>query len=182
MNSTKFKAITILITGYSASGKTTLGTLLKSDLEKEGINNVVLLDGEAVRKKLNNNKYLVKDRNSLGIHKARLALECNQEGKIAIITGIYHDRNIREKVRQLIDNYLEVFLECSAKVCASRDYKGHYKKALNGEYSNFVGVTEPYQKSINYPPEIVIDTTKNTINESAATLLSFTLKYLKVKS
>ena len=176
------KPLTILITGLSASGKTTLGKRLKSDLEMEGINDVVLLDGEAVREQLNNYKYLNRNRNSIGIHKAHLAKDYNDDGKIAIVTGIYHQRDIREQIREIIDNYVEVYLKCDVNVCALRDYKGHYEKAFNGEYSNFIGVTDSYQESNNFLPELVLETSKYNIDESAKKLLSYILKMINAKS
>ena len=42
-------ASTILITGISASGKTTLGKRLQKNLLETGLNDVRLLDGEVIR-------------------------------------------------------------------------------------------------------------------------------------
>ena len=47
-------------------------------------------------------------------------------------------------MRKIMANVMEVYLECPIKVCAQRDYKDNYEKAYNGQYDNFVGVTEPY--------------------------------------
>ena len=46
------KPITIVITGISASGKSTLGVRLRDGLIDAGINNVELLDGEDIRRRL----------------------------------------------------------------------------------------------------------------------------------
>ena len=44
-----------------------------------------------------------------------------------------------------------------------------YKKALAGEIKNFTGVSDPYEPPIH--PEIVIDTQKETPEDSAARIL-----------
>lgn len=167
---------TIWITGLAASGKTTLATKLSEDLQRLGVQNVIVLDGEAVREQLEQFSYLTEDRNTVGIKKAMLALNYNQKGKNVIVTGIAHHRLTREKVRAMFQRYAEVYLECSVQVCASRDYKGHYERAFKGEYKNFIGVTEPYQKSAE--PELVLNTGKTSIEECAKTLLEFTLQFI----
>ena len=45
------KAPTIFFTGISASGKSTLGKILKEDLEENGTHNIIFLDGEDMRMK-----------------------------------------------------------------------------------------------------------------------------------
>ncbi|TET68571.1 MAG: adenylyl-sulfate kinase, partial [Candidatus Zixiibacteriota bacterium] len=46
-----------------------------------------------------------------------------------------------------------------------RDVKGLYKKAIAGEIKNFTGVSDPYEAPDN--PEVVCDTAKETVEESA---------------
>ena len=167
---------TIWITGLSASGKTTLATRLAKDLERLGIQNVLVLDGEEVRDQLEQFCYLTEDRNAIGIQKALLALSYNRSGKNVIVTGIAHHRETREKVRRMFKRYAEIYLECSVDICAQRDCKGHYERAFKGEYKNFIGVTEPYQKSIQ--PELVLNTEQRSVDECAKTLLEFILQFI----
>ena len=60
-----------------------------------------------------------------------------------------------------------------------RDVKGLYKKALNNEISNFVGLDPnvPYQVPIN--PDITINTQSSEVEESFKEL-KMTLKNLKI--
>ena len=51
------QAPTIWFTGLSASGKTTLSERLYNDLQKLGVTNVELLDGESVRDMLKNHSF-----------------------------------------------------------------------------------------------------------------------------
>lgn len=151
MNNNSVQAGTIFITGISASGKSTMGKRLRDNMVKNGINNVMLLDGEDIRGQLEKRGkhygYSDDDRTTVALQIARLALEYNQKGIICIICSICHIRKIREEMRSIIENVMEVHLDCSVDICAKRDYKGNYSKAFRGLYDNFVGVTEPYQES-----------------------------------
>jgi len=104
------------------------------------------------------------------------ARDLNRKGKSVITTGIAHHRDTRQKIRNIFDYYYEVYLKCSAKHCADRDFKGHYKKAFAGEYENFIGVTEDYEEST---PELILDTQNESIDECSQKLLNFTLDILK---
>ena len=44
-----------------------------------------------------------------------------------------------------------------------------YKKALAGEIQNFTGISDPYEEPLN--PEIVVETDKETLEESVGKVL-----------
>ena len=56
-------------------------------------------------------------------------------------------------------------------VAEDRDVKGLYKKARRGELKNFTGIDSPYEAPEN--PEIYIDTTKNTSEQSAEAIVEY---------
>ena len=173
----KLNTGTIWITGLSASGKSTLGGNLYNDLKAIGVNNVKLLDGEAVREELGDTSgYGTNERNAILEKTIQMVRECNDNGNIAIVSTISHKRAIRQRARDTITNFMEVFLDCPLEVCVERDYKGHYQKALNGEHENFVGITEPYETS--ELPELVIDTKSLTIVECRELLFGKVVEYL----
>lgn len=172
----KLKISTIWLTGLSASGKSTLTTRLLDDLNRLGIKNVTLLDGEAVREKFSNNDFDSKSREEIGRKKIELAIEENLNGNIALISGIAHKRAWREEAREKIENYFEVYLDADVNVCAKRDYKDQYRKALSGELENFVGVTEFYEKSTTV--DLVLNTGTNSIESCADQLLKNVLKFI----
>lgn len=171
---------TILITGIPASGKSTLGARLRDDLLKVGINNVVFLDGEDIREQLKKEGkhygYSSAQRKELGAQVARIALEYNRKGVICVVSAIYHLKEARQQIRLAVDNIMEVHLRCPVTVCAQRDYKGNYRKAFQGLYDNFIGVTEPYQESENV--ELRLDTAALTIKESSRVLLESSLDFI----
>jgi adenylylsulfate kinase len=65
-----------------------------------------------------------------------------------------------------------VYLKADVEICKQRDYKGVYEKALNGELQNFSGVNDIYEEPQH--AEIVIDTSKISINEAVKIIVKFT--------
>ena len=57
-----------------------------------------------------------------------------------------------------------------------RDVKGLYKRARSGEIPNFSGISSPYEAPEN--PEITIDTTGMTVEESVDYLMEELKKYI----
>ena len=155
------KAVAIWFTGLSASGKSTLSEALYNKLKEKNVNNLILLDGEFVRDKLKYYGYETTNRNEIGIQKSKLALKYINKGNHTIITGIAHHKETRKIIRNMFPYFYEIYLKCDVEVCANRDFKGNYKKAFDGEYDNFIGVTEPYEES---EPELIIETDKNSID------------------
>lgn len=179
MTTLPLKPGTIWITGLSASGKSTLGQHLYKDLQEKGITNIELLDGEELRKRLDKAYgYSIEDRNAVIENLIRIARESNAKGNLVIVCTISHKKEIREKARAQIPNFVEVYLDCTVDVCAKRDYKDHYRRAQNGEYEMFVGITDPYEVSKN--PELVINTAVNSVESSAQILLEHTLALLRI--
>ncbi len=177
----KLNVGTIWITGLSASGKSTLGGKLFNDLKAIGVNNVKLLDGETIREELGDTfGYGTNERNAMLEKTIQMVRECNDNGNIAIVSTISHKRAIRQRARDAITNFMEVFLDCPLEVCIERDYKGHYKKAIIGEHEGFIGITESYETSDS--PELVINTKSLTIVECQKLLLDEVVRFLDRKS
>ncbi|MBC8373132.1 MAG: adenylyl-sulfate kinase [Phycisphaerae bacterium] len=171
---------TIWITGIPASGKTTLGKCLYEALLSRGISNVEWLDGEEVRKRLKDMYgFSTDDRTEVARYVIKLVREYNTEGKVVLVSTISHRIETRSWIRSEIDRFMEVYLKCSAGVCAARDYKDHYRKAFNGEYSNFPGVSEPYEES---DPELVLDTANSSVSECSELLVARALEFIGAQS
>jgi len=58
---------------------------------------------------------------------------------------------------------------CPVEVCAKRDVKGLYQKAMAGEIQHFTGVNDPYEEPLN--PEITCYTDKESIEESVGKVI-----------
>ena len=171
-----FKPGMIWITGLSAAGKTTLAERLTDDLKRQGLEDVVLLDGEAVRDHLRLLGYSEDDRREIAFRKAEIARKYNDAGMAVIVTGITAQRVTRQQIRRNVGRFMEVYLNCPVEVCAKRDYKGHYKKALDGTIADFVGVSMAYEVSDH--PELTLDTAEQSVDECAHILLRHAMRFL----
>jgi adenylylsulfate kinase len=169
---------TIWFTGLSACGKSTLSQKLYDDLVSIGVENVVLLDGEVLRERIKDKNFDNNSREKIGVIKAEIALRENQKGNIVLISGIASKRKWRQDIRDMIDRYFEVYLKCSAAACAERDYKGHYKKAIAGEYENFAGITEEYEE--HEFVDLQLDTGTSAIEYCSGVLLDKVKEYLLI--
>jgi len=69
-------------------------------------------------------------------------------------------------VRREIGAFVEVYVKASLDECVRRDTKGLYRRALAGEIPQFTGVSDPYEEPLR--PELVIDTEREVVGESAA--------------
>jgi adenylylsulfate kinase len=168
---------TVWITGLSCSGKTTLGQRLYDDLRGKGVRKIEFLDGEDMRERLDRvyghsleERYLVLSK------VVEIVRECNEKGNIAIVSTVSHQRRAREIARKEIEHFMEVYLSCPVETCADRDYKGHYKRALNDRTEFFPGITEPYE--VSESPQLVLDTSSLSVEECSAALLEHVEKFL----
>ena len=89
----------------------------------------------------------------------------SRNGVIAIVAAISPYRAVRLELRQSIENFVEVHVDCPLGVLIARDGKGLYRKALRGEIAHFTGISDPYEQPLN--PELVINTSIESPEESA---------------
>ena len=174
-------AKTILITGISASGKSTLGARLQTNLVGKGLDCVKLLDGESIRKTLSQSGkhygYTMEDRHKVALEIAEMASELNKNGINCIICTIAHMRKTRMQMRTIVGDVMEIYLDCPINICAERDYKDQYAMAFKGSLDNFVGVTEPYQKSKFV--DHILYTGKDTIERCSQELFELAIEYFQ---
>jgi adenylylsulfate kinase len=92
-------------------------------------------------------------------------------GSIVLCTFISPLRCQRDQVRALIPEgrFLEVFVRCSLKTCVQRDPRGLYKKAIDGEISQFTGINAPYEEPLN--PDVILDTEHKSIQDNLKAVL-----------
>lgn len=164
------KPLAVWITGLSASGKTTLGGALVRHLTASGLA-AVWLDGAEIRGRLDRSYGYSREERVLVVDKiGEMAAEVNDAGQIAVVSTISHVQSARTAVRTRLKNFFEIYLNCPPEVCATRDYKGQYRRAFDGELDNFVGVTEPYEESSKV--ELAIDTAALSADEVLASAIA----------
>ena len=171
---------TIWITGITASGKTTLGNeLYKRLLRQRHLKKIVFLDGDEVRKKLKKNYgHKIEDRLASLKDLVQVAKKYYDKKMIVIVSTVSFKRQMREYARRMMPHFMEVFLDCSLDVCSQRDFKGHYKRAFNGEYETFIGVTDEYELSLQ--PELTLRTDIKSIDECSEILFKKTIDFLNL--
>jgi adenylylsulfate kinase len=164
------KGLTLWFTGLSGSGKSTLANVLVQRLRDSG-RQVELLDGDAVRTNLTADLGFSKEDRDENIKRiAFVSKLLSRNGVVAITAAISPYQEARDRARSEIDDFVEVFVDCPLEVCASRDVKGLYAKALRGEIPHFTGVSDPYEPPPN--PEIWIHSDRQSPEESADMVLS----------
>lgn len=170
MNLGTSSGFTVWLTGMSGAGKSTLAHGLANRLHRLG-KIVEVLDGEEVEKMLAIGAAGTKDdRNAEARKLAWLCKLVTRGGGIIIQSAIESPyRETRDEARRQIGRFAEVFVECPTEVLIQRDKSGKYKKALSGELKTLVGITEPYEPPTH--PEVVIDTSKHTIDEAVEHIL-----------
>ncbi len=169
------QGFTVFLTGLSGSGKSTIANVLMAKLMEIGDRPVTLLDGDIVRKNLSSELGFSKEHRDLNIRRIGfVASEITKNRGVAICAPIAPYRGVRREVRQLIDSvgaFIEVHVAAPLEVCEARDRKGLYAKARAGLIKGFTGIDDPYEEPEN--AEIVLDTSKLSVEESAAHILLY---------
>lgn len=166
----------IWLTGRPCSGKTTLAHSLNQFL-KVRTWRTVLLDGDVIRPTLwPELTFTTEDRKENVLRFATLANMFVQEGVLPIVSVVSPNRGVRELVRKGVlsdpllnplscyKDFIEVYVNAPYEVCAARDVKGMYAKALHGDIRNFTGVGSDYEPPLH--PEVECHTDVETIEES----------------
>ena len=167
------KGATIWLTGLSGSGKSTIAVELEHALI-ENKHQAFILDGDNIRHGLNKNLGFSPEDRTENIRRigevAKLFTEANI---ITIAAFVSPYREDRDNVRKLLGRgeFVEIYVKCSLEVCETRDTKGLYKKARAGEVKDFTGISAPYEEPLN--PELTIDSSKLSIEESTRTILDY---------
>ena len=161
------KPFVLWFTGLPCSGKSTLSNIAFEHLSEKGYK-VETLDGDVVRAVFMNVGFTEEERNRHIQRVGFLASMLEKNGIIVVASFVSPYKESRAFVRKLCSNFREIYVSTSAKECERRDTKGMYKKARNGEIENFTGISDPYEVPDN--PELIVDTEKETIEESSLKL------------
>src|SRR5713226_8526594 len=156
MNKSEALGFVIWLTGLPGSGKTTMASLLETELRERGLR-VETLDGDEVRKNLSPDLGFSRlDRETHAKRVAYVSRLLSRNGVITIVALISPFQSVRDDARKLIGRFVEVWVKCSVETCRIRDPKGLYKRAADCKMSNLTGIQDPYEPPVN--PEITVDT------------------------
>ena len=194
---------TIWFTGLSGSGKSTVAVALEQELIRRG-HAAYVLDGDNIRFGLNAGPKILMETRGVAEEQAKrfglgfgaadreenvrrigeVAKLFADAGLFALTSFISPYRKDRDAARTIHEQnkagaipFVEVFLDTPIETCERRDPKGLYKQARDaaaaGKGMGFTGVDDPYEAPAN--PELTLDASKQTVEESVAAVLNYLL-------
>jgi len=167
------KGVTVWMTGLSASGKSTIASILEQMLLHKR-KHAYRLDGDNIRHGLNKNLGFSAEDRAENIRRiGEVAKLFTDAGVIAITSFISPYKKDRDAVRagMKTGEFVEVYINVSLAGAEKRDPKGLYKKARAGEIKGFTGIDDPYEAPDK--AEIVIDTERTSAADAAQLILSY---------
>jgi adenylyl-sulfate kinase len=161
----------VWLTGLSGAGKSTLAAKLAPALAERG-HRVELLDGDEVRTHLGQGLGFSRaDRDTNIARIGYVAGKLARHGVVVLVAAISPYRQARDQVRASVEGFVEVHVAAPLAVCADRDPKGLYAKALAGQLPQFTGISDPYEPPL--APEILLHTDTETVDESVHQVLAW---------
>lgn len=165
------EGFTLWLTGLSGAGKTTIALGLEQQLRERGVR-IERLDGDVVREGLTRDLGFSKEDRDKNIERVTFVAKLLSRNGVSVIASFISPyRAARQIAREQTTNFIEVFVSAPLEVCAARDVKGLYAKALAGELKNFTGVDDPYETPES--PEITVHTDRETVEQSVASIIRY---------
>ena len=171
------KGALIWFTGLSASGKSTIAHLVEKELHRRGCSTYVF-DGDNVRHGLCSDLLFSNEDRAENIRRIGEMVKLFVDAGLIVLTAFISPyRQDRQRVRSLLKDgqFLEVYVECPAEICAARDKKGIYAKAKEGLIKDFTGISAPYEAPEN--PELVIHSYKEGAVKDAGRVIELLERY-----
>jgi bifunctional enzyme CysN/CysC len=164
---------TVLLTGLSASGKSTIAVALERRLVESG-QSAYLLDGDNIRHGLSEDLGFSPAERTEHIRRvgqvARLMADAGTIAVVSLISPLAADReHLRAAHAQANLPFIEVFVDTPVEECERRDPKGLYAQARAGQIKGFTGIDAPYERPER--PELRVDTTVTGVPEAAAQIM-----------
>lgn len=171
------KGFVLWFTGLSGAGKSTIADAVYEKLNSEGYR-VERLDGDIVRENLTKDLGFSKEDRNENIRRVAFVSHLLSKHGVGVIASFISPyRNERQMVRDMCNNFIEVYISTPLEICEERDCKGLYAKARKGEIENFTGISDPYEAPEK--PEIeVCCTDKDGAEKYAQKVLNDLKKWL----
>lgn len=164
---------TVLFTGLSGSGKSTVARAFVARLLEEERRSVSLLDGDVVRTHLSKGLGFSRADRDLNVRRIGfVAAEITKAGGIAVCAPIAPYDATRRAVRGMVEQhggFVLVHVSTPLEVCEQRDRKGLYAQARAGRIPEFTGVSDPYETPAD--ADVVVDTSRTNVADAVSLVL-----------
>ena len=172
----------VWITGLPGSGKTVIAEKVREILEEQGIGGVKVLELDEIRKFITPSpSYSEEEREIVYATLVYMAKLLVESGKPVIIDATGNRRRYRERARETITKFAEVYVKCSLDLCMERERHRKAEHAPSGIYAKAVekgatvpGINVPYEEPVN--PEVVVESETMSIEECAKKAAEFILR------
>jgi len=163
------KGAALWFTGLPCSGKSAIADRLAGILKDKGYR-VERLDGDIVRQDLTRDLGFSKEDRDENIRRVTFVTKLLARNGVFVLTSFISPyREMRDRARAQVENFVEIYIKTSLETCIQRDVKGMYRKAIAGEIKEFTGVSDPYEEPLK--PELVIETDNETLEQSTERVL-----------
>jgi adenylylsulfate kinase len=164
------KGVTVWFTGLPSTGKTTIAHLVEQRLAGAG-HPVEVLDGDVVRMHLSKELGFSKEDRDENIRRIGYVADLlSRNGVIVLAAAISPYRAVRDELRALIGDFVEVWVATDLATCRARDVKGLYARYDRGELRQLTGQDDPYEPPLT--PELVLRTETQPPEASADAVLA----------
>lgn len=172
--------LVVWFTGLSGAGKSTICKSACIELMALG-NRVEVLDGDEVRKGLCSDLGFTREDRLENVRRLGFVAQLlAQHGVIVLVAAISPYRSVREELRTIVSNFMEVFVNAPLAICEQRDPKGLYKRARKKEIENFTGIDDPYEPPLS--AEVECSTACESITASTSKVVSAVTKFFIARS
>ena len=164
-------ACTVWLTGLPGAGKTTLLAALGDELRSRGVP-VEKLDSDYIAEGFV--KHLgvgTVDRKTRTLFLGFAASRLNRHGVTCVAAATTPRAATRAELRDLIEDFVEVFVRCPLEIAQERDPKNLYAMARAGVIPDFPGVGAPYEEPVS--PEIVVDAGSASVEECVSKICEY---------
>ena len=163
-------AFAVWITGLPASGKSTLTAALKAQFAGRGIDAAVL-ESDVLRQVLTvHPNYDDAERDVFYRQISDLAGLLVEQGVPVIIDATANRRRYRDRAREEIPRFIEVFVDSPLETCMARDPKGIYRQARQRSTNRVPGLQSVYEKP--QAPEVVVRGDQETPDAAAQRVIA----------
>ncbi len=159
------------LTGLSGSGKSTIAREVERRLLRMEVP-AFMLDGDEFRASMSRDLGFDAAGRKENIRRASVvAAALAKSGIVVISSFISPFAADRANARVLAPKgcFFEIHIDAPLEICAKRDPKGLYKKALAGEMPEFTGISAPYEPPLK--PELRINTAEHSVDEAVESVI-----------